>query len=187
MNYLWAFMLLLGTGYGLLTGRSAQVTEALLSGAADGIELCLTMLRVMALWTGMMEIGERSGLVRRITRRPRLPGDVHLPDFKCLFPPAAAHDHDCLPAAVRLRPSHRHCGPGHSGHSGQHRGGGGVLQVDGPRAKRGRWTKKKLTRAGIPPIIDSNSAKCGDKEEYTACQCPERRRRVRVFVRGLWK
>ena len=79
MNFIWAFMLLLGTGYGLLTGRSAQVTEALLDGAADGIALCLTMLGVMALWTGIMEIGERSGLVRRITRRLQ-------PVLRFLFP-----------------------------------------------------------------------------------------------------
>lgn len=69
MNQLWAFMLLLGLGYGVLTGRGAQVTEAVLSGAADGVELCLTMLGVMALWTGIMEIGEKGGLIRSITRR----------------------------------------------------------------------------------------------------------------------
>ena len=64
MNLLWAFMLLLGIGYGLVTGRTAAVTEAVLSGAAEGVELCITMLGVMALWTGIMEIGERAGLLR---------------------------------------------------------------------------------------------------------------------------
>ncbi len=69
MNRLWASMLLLGLGYGVLSGRSGQVTEAVLSGAADGVELCLAMLGVMALWTGILEVGEKAGLIRRITQR----------------------------------------------------------------------------------------------------------------------
>ena len=71
MNLLWAFMLLLGIGYGLVTGRTAAVTEAVLSGAAEGVELCITMLGVMALWTGIMEIGERAGLIRAISKKMR--------------------------------------------------------------------------------------------------------------------
>ena len=67
MNRLWASMLLLGLGYGVLSGRSGQVTEAVLPGAADGVELCLAMLGVMALWTGILEVGEKAGLIRRIS------------------------------------------------------------------------------------------------------------------------
>ena len=79
MNLLWAFMLLLGIGYGLVTGRTAAVTEAVLSGAAEGVELCITMLGVMALWTGIMEIGERAGLIRAISKKMR-------PLMRFLFP-----------------------------------------------------------------------------------------------------
>lgn len=79
MNLLWAFMLLLGIGYGLVTGRTAAVTEAVLSGAAEGVELCITMLGVMALWTGVMEIGERAGLIRSIAGKMR-------PLMRFLFP-----------------------------------------------------------------------------------------------------
>lgn len=79
MNLLWAFMLLLGIGYGLVTGRTAAVTEAVLSGAAEGVELCITMLGIMALWTGVMEIGERAGLIRAISKKMR-------PLMRFLFP-----------------------------------------------------------------------------------------------------
>lgn len=79
MNLLWAFMLLLGIGYGLVTGRTAAVTEAVLSGASEGIELCITMLGVIALWTGIMEIGERAGLIRGIAQKMK-------PLMRFLFP-----------------------------------------------------------------------------------------------------
>ena len=37
------------------------------------------------------------------------------------------------------------------------------------------------------PIIFTGYQKCSDREEYMACQSPERRWMVEIFVRGSWK
>ena len=35
----------------------------------EAVTLCITMLGVMTLWTGVLEIGHRSGLVDQLARR----------------------------------------------------------------------------------------------------------------------
>lgn len=86
INTLWSFLLLLGIGYSLITGQAGQVTTAILEGASSGIQLCITMFGVIALWSGVMEIGERAGLVEMMAGKmkpllhilfPRIP-DGHL-------------------------------------------------------------------------------------------------------------
>ena len=67
LNYLWAGMLLLGIMYAALTGNISAVTEAALNGAGDAISLCITMAGVMALWMGLMEIGQQCGLMDKMT------------------------------------------------------------------------------------------------------------------------
>lgn len=66
MNYLWAAMVLIGIVYGLLTGRSAEVTEAALSSAREAVTLCITMTGVMSFWVGIMKIAEKSGMIRSL-------------------------------------------------------------------------------------------------------------------------
>lgn len=63
LNYIWAAMILAGIFYGAVRGRMPQITEGALAGARDAVNLCLTMAGVTALWTGLMEIAERSGLL----------------------------------------------------------------------------------------------------------------------------
>lgn len=65
LNSIWAAMVLIGVCYGAFRGRMPQVTEGALAGARDAVNLCLTMAGVTALWTGLMEIAEQSGLLER--------------------------------------------------------------------------------------------------------------------------
>ena len=82
LNYLWAAMLLLGMVYGIPAGRLPELTSAALEAAGEAVTLCITMAGIMALWVGLMEIAEKSGVVRRASRAigpfmnfmfPRLP------------------------------------------------------------------------------------------------------------------
>lgn len=68
LNYIWAFMILIGVVYGAFTGRMADVTNAALESAGDAVSLCITMIGVMALWVGLMEIAQKSGLIAKLTR-----------------------------------------------------------------------------------------------------------------------
>lgn len=68
LNYIWAFMIMVGVIYGAMNGRMADVTNAALDSAGDAVSLCITMIGVMALWVGLMEIAQKSGLIAKMTR-----------------------------------------------------------------------------------------------------------------------
>ena len=84
LNYIWAGMILLGVLYGVCTGQMGALTEGALDSAREAVSLCLTMAGVMALWMGLMEIAQESGMITKMTKGirpflrfmfPRLPED----------------------------------------------------------------------------------------------------------------
>lgn len=68
LNFIWAFMILIGVVYGAFAGKMAEVTNAALDSAGDAVSLCITMIGVMALWVGLMEIAQKSGLIAKLTK-----------------------------------------------------------------------------------------------------------------------
>ena len=79
LNYLWSGMILIGVLWGAFHGQLAAVTEGALTSAKEAVTLCITMLGVMTLWTGVLEVGKRAGLIDQLSRRMR-------PVLRCLFP-----------------------------------------------------------------------------------------------------
>lgn len=79
LNYIWAFMILVGILYGSITGNISAVGNGIIDSAKEAISLCITMLGVMALWTGIMEIANASGLIKAATARI-------IPIIRGLFP-----------------------------------------------------------------------------------------------------
>ena len=69
LNYLWAGMTLTGMLWGALHGQMTAVTDGAIQASKEAVTLCITMLGVMTLWTGVLEIGHRSGLVDQLARR----------------------------------------------------------------------------------------------------------------------
>lgn len=65
LNYLWGVMLLVGIVYGAFQGRLPDLTTAALDSAKDAVSLCITMTGVMSLWVGLMEIAQKSGMIRQ--------------------------------------------------------------------------------------------------------------------------
>ena len=79
LNYLWSGMILIGVLWGAFHGQLAAVTEGALTSAKEAVTLCITMLGVMTLWTGVLEVGKRAGLIDQLSRRMR-------PVLRFLFP-----------------------------------------------------------------------------------------------------
>ena len=61
-------MILIGVVYGALTGRMEAVTEAALESAKEAVTLCITMVGVMSLWVGLMEIATQAGIIAKLNR-----------------------------------------------------------------------------------------------------------------------
>ncbi len=67
LNYIWAIMIIIGVIYGALTGNIKAVSNAALNSAGEAVSLCITMMGVMSLWVGLMQIAQTSGLIRKMT------------------------------------------------------------------------------------------------------------------------
>lgn len=68
LNYLWGIMVIIGISVGVLTGNIAEVSNASISSAKEAITLCITMLGVMSLWTGLMEVAKKAGIIEWLTK-----------------------------------------------------------------------------------------------------------------------
>lgn len=79
LNKLWGFMILIGLSFGIITGEVEALSNAAIDSAGEAVSLAITMLGVMALWTGLIEIARRSGLLDMLTRKLA-------PVLKFLFP-----------------------------------------------------------------------------------------------------
>lgn len=69
LNYLWGFMIIIGVAFAAINGRMEAVTNAALDSAKEAVSLCITMVGIMALWVGLMEIAKKSGLIDSATRK----------------------------------------------------------------------------------------------------------------------
>lgn len=79
LNYIWGFMIVIGVAYGAVTGNMQEVSNAALNSAKEAVTLCITMVGVMSLWTGIMEVAEGAGVMGQLTRLLR-------PAVRFLFP-----------------------------------------------------------------------------------------------------
>ena len=71
LNYLWGGMFLAGIIYGAFAGTLPQLTEGLLSGAKEAVELCLSVAGIVAFWTGLMTVAKETGFLRGIAAAMR--------------------------------------------------------------------------------------------------------------------
>ena len=67
LNYLWGFMIMIGLGYGIITGEVEALSNAAIDSAGEAVTLAVTMLGIMAMWTGLMEVARQAGLMERMT------------------------------------------------------------------------------------------------------------------------
>ena len=81
MSLIWTAMVGAAILCGLATGNGPAVARGALDGAAAGVELCLSMMGVLCLWMGVMEVMGRSGLARGLTRLLRPAVRRLYPDF----------------------------------------------------------------------------------------------------------
>ena len=66
MSIIWAGMVAMSFFFGIATGRLNDVANAALEGASSAVELCFSMAGVMCLWSGVMEIMDRSGITAKL-------------------------------------------------------------------------------------------------------------------------
>jgi spore maturation protein A len=79
MNYIWGGMLIIGIIFGVATGNMQAVTDAVLQSSKEAVTLGISMLGIVAFWTGLMEVAQEAGVITGLTR-------LIAPFMRFLFP-----------------------------------------------------------------------------------------------------
>ena len=95
LNYLWSFMILAGIMWGAANNTLDMVTQSILDSAGDAVKLCLTMAGIMSFWCGILEIGNRAGLIEWLAEKMS-------PILSFLFPELEKDHPARVPIAVNM-------------------------------------------------------------------------------------
>lgn len=79
MNYIWGGMLVVGIIFGVAAGNMQAVTDAVLQSSKEAVTLGISMLGIVAFWTGLMEVAQEAGVIAGLTR-------LIAPFMRFLFP-----------------------------------------------------------------------------------------------------
>ncbi len=85
LNYVWMLMLVVGFLISILNGRLDQTVQAALSSSQGAVELSIGLAGIICLWSGLMNIAQKSGMIKTVARLAR-------PVLKILFPQIAKND-----------------------------------------------------------------------------------------------
>ena len=79
MNYIWAGMLIISIIFSVFNGTLGDFTDSLMSSCTKAVEFTIGLIGIMAVWSGLMNIAEKSGLITWVSRKA-------MPLMKFLFP-----------------------------------------------------------------------------------------------------
>ena len=69
LNVIWGFFLIGGILTGAFLGRMDLVTNALIDGGRNAVELAFTMAGVVAVWSGILKIAEKGGMIDALAEK----------------------------------------------------------------------------------------------------------------------
>ena len=82
LNILWPIFIILSFIYALISGKINEVNNGIFNSLTDAIELSITFLGTMCLWTGIMEIAKQTSLIDKMTNFLKPLINFLFPDLK---------------------------------------------------------------------------------------------------------
>lgn len=79
INKIWSFFIIIGIVYCVLTNNLTFLNNEIINSAKDSLNMVIDMFPVIALWLGIMNIANKSGLLDKIS-------NLFRPILKLLFP-----------------------------------------------------------------------------------------------------
>ena len=79
MNYIWAIILISSVFYGFLSGNVENLESAFSESSMSAVEFVLSFCGIMAMWSGLMQIAESTGLITKMSK-------VLMPFTNFIFP-----------------------------------------------------------------------------------------------------
>ena len=92
INYIWFFLILIGIIVAIFTGNIDVINTSILEDAEEAVRFAIGLTGIMAVWLGLMNIAEKSGLIKSFGRLLR-------PITRILFPDIPK-DHPAMSAII---------------------------------------------------------------------------------------
>ena len=68
VNYIWFFLILIGITFSFLTGNIDKINDSILTNGTESLDLVLSILPIIVLWTGILRIAEDAGLLKKFAK-----------------------------------------------------------------------------------------------------------------------
>lgn len=68
MNYIWAVLIIFSTVTSFFLSTTQELSSGIITSGNTAVDLCITLLGTFCLWNGLMNIAEKSGLTRIISK-----------------------------------------------------------------------------------------------------------------------
>lgn len=68
VNTIWFLMIFIGIIYGALTGNLGEINGIIIREAGEGVTFAISIIGIMSFWLGLMNIAEKSGLIKTISK-----------------------------------------------------------------------------------------------------------------------
>ena len=68
VSYIWFILILIGIVYSLLTGSLETLNNSILTNGKKALDLTISIMPVIVLWTGIMKIAEESNLLAKFAK-----------------------------------------------------------------------------------------------------------------------
>lgn len=68
MNYIWAVLIVFSVIASFFLGTSSELSSGIITSGNTAVDLCITLLGTFCLWNGLMNIAEKSGLTKIISK-----------------------------------------------------------------------------------------------------------------------
>ncbi len=68
MNYIWVIMITFSVISSFFLGTSSNLSSGIITSGNTAVDLCITLLGTFCLWNGLMNIAEKTGLIKIISK-----------------------------------------------------------------------------------------------------------------------
>ena len=68
LNILWPIFIILSVIYSIISGNIEEVNTGIFNSLSEAVELSITFLGTICLWSGIMEIAKKTSLINKLNK-----------------------------------------------------------------------------------------------------------------------
>lgn len=95
ISYVWLSLVVFSFIAAIINGTFYELSASIISSGTDAVQLCIKLLGMLCLWSGLMNIAEKSGLTNLISK-------LFSPLFSLLFPRLKNNKHIMGPVSMNI-------------------------------------------------------------------------------------